>query len=95
MSKKRLKLLSIKYMPQKKSTKKTTTRKKTTRKTKKGKVYIPAYKIIILCVAIITICMALLLATTLATPKQASITERYKTENKTEQIKKETPEKEV
>lgn len=94
MSKKRLKLLSIKYMPQKKSTKKTTTRKKTTRKTKKGKVYIPAYKIIILCVAIITICMALLLATTLATPKQASITERYKTENKTEQIKKETPEKE-
>lgn len=90
MSKKRLKLLAIKYMPQKNSTKKTTTRKKTTRKTKKGKVYIPVYKIIILCVAIITICMALLLVTTLATPKQTSITERYETENKTEQIK-ETP----
>ena len=81
-------------MPQKKTARKTsskTTRKngskRTTRTTrrssKKPKVYIPAYKAIIFCCAIITICMGLLLVTTLHEPNKKlpdSIIERYKEE---------------
>ncbi len=73
-------------MPQKKTTRKTRT-KRTTRTTrrssKKPKVYIPAYKAIIFCCAIITICMGLLLVTTLHEPNKKlpdSIIERYKEE---------------
>ena len=73
-------------MPQKKTTRKTRT-KRTTRTTrrssKKPKVYIPAYKAIIFCCAIITICMGLLLITTLHEPNKKlpdSIIERYKEE---------------
>ena len=82
-------------MPQKKTaTKKSVNnsrKSKTSRRTsKKSKVYIPAYKAIILCCVIITICMGLLLVTTLKTPNQRltdSVVERYqeeKTEKKTE-----------
>ncbi len=59
-------------MPQKKTGKKTTrttrssgSSRTTRRSSKKPKVYIPAYKVIILCCTIITICMALLLITNL------------------------------
>ena len=82
-------------MPQKKTTSKKSVnnsrKSKTSRRTsKKSKVYIPAYKAIILCCVIITICMGLLLVTTLKTPNQRltdSVVERYqeeKTEKKTE-----------
>ena len=88
-------------MPQKKTVKKTaskatkkTTSKRTTRRTtKKPKVYIPAYKAIIFCCVIITLCMGLLLFTTLKTPDSRitqSVTERFqeeKTEKKPEQPK--------
>lgn len=58
------------------STRKNTKRK--TRRSPKPKVYIPAHKIIILCTAIITVCMLLLLGTTiLSKPEQASISARY------------------
>lgn len=64
-------------MPQKGKSKSSTTRKstaakrpakKTARKTRKPKVYIPAYKIIIFCGSIIAICMFLLLLTTAFSP---------------------------
>lgn len=94
-------------MPQKKTVKKTaskTTRKTTSKRparrtTKKPKVYIPAYKAIIFCCLIITLCMGLLLFTTLKSPDAKiaqSVTERFqeeKTENKAEQIKKEDSKK--
>ena len=79
MSKKRLKLAKfwnqIRIMPQKtqknvkssakKPTKKSSgTSKKTAKRRIKPKVFIPAYKIIIFCAVIITICMSLLLVTT-------------------------------
>ena len=78
-------------MPQKKSSRTTsskstrkTSRKRTTRRTaKKPKVYIPAYKAIILCASIITICMGLLLFTTLKESDRKlpdSVIERYKEE---------------
>ena len=81
-------------MPQKKTARKTsskTTRKTGTKRTtrttrrssKKPKVYIPAYKAIIFCCAIITICMGLLLVTTLHEPNKKlpdSVIERYKEE---------------
>ncbi len=54
-------------MPQRKKTNRS---KKTSSKLKKAKVYIPAYKVIMLCVGIITICMALLLITTVSSPKE-------------------------
>lgn len=76
-------------MPQKKSTTSNKTSKK--RKTKKPKVYIPAYKIIILCAIIITICMTLLLVTTVKTPESSEISQRFEEEKKTEQVKE--PEK--
>ena len=90
-------------MPQKKTTSKKSVnnsrKSKTSRRTsKKSKVYIPAYKAIILCCVIITICMGLLLVTTLKTPNQRltdSVVERYqeeKTEKKTETT---TPSKET
>ena len=81
-------------MPQKKtsrttsskSTRKTSTKRSSRtprRSTKKPKVYIPAYKAIILCCVIITICMSLLLVTTLKEPdhklSDATI-QRYKEE---------------
>ncbi len=81
-------------MPQKKSSRTTssTTKRKTSTKrssrttrrtTKRPKVYIPAYKAIILCCVIITICMSLLLVTTLKEPdrklSEAAI-QRYKEE---------------
>ena len=53
------------------------------RTTKKPKVYIPAYKAIILCCTIITICMALLLFTNLKEPDNKisdSIAERFEEE---------------
>ena len=73
-------------MPQKKSS---TTSKKATKKrrTKKPKVYIPAYKIIILCASIITVCMALLLVTTVKSPESAKISQRYEDKSKIEQVK--------
>ena len=84
-------------MPQKKSTTKKTSTTKRKRSAKKPKVYIPAYKAIILCCIIITICMGLLLFTTLKTPNQKladAAVERYqedkKEEKKTEALKTET-----
>ena len=81
-------------MPQKKTPR--TTSSKSTRKSsikrtsrtsrrssKKPKVYIPAYKAIILCCAIITICMGLLLVTTLREPNRRlpdAVIEKYKEE---------------
>ncbi len=90
-------------MPQKKTVKKPASRKtgktsskRTTRRTtKKPKVYIPAYKAIIFCCVIITLCMGLLLFTTLKAPDAKitqSVTERFqeeKTEKKAEAEKKE------
>ena len=81
-------------MPQKKTsrttssktTRKTSAKRTTKRSTKKPKVYIPAYKVIIFCCIIITLCMGLLLFTTLKTSDSKvsqSMTERYQ-ENKTE-----------
>ena len=78
-------------MPQKKtsrttsskSTRKTSTKRTTRRTAKKPKVYIPAYKAIILCCVIITICMSLLLVTTLKEPDRKlsdAVIERYKEE---------------
>ncbi len=93
-------------MAQKRTTKKTSTgnnRRKSGRRTaKKPKVYIPAYKAIILCAVIITICMGLLLITTIKEPENpaaSSIAERYiekedkaETEKKAQTAKKkETP----
>ncbi len=51
-------------------------------KQKKPKVYIPPYKVLILCLVIIAICMVMLLATTIKSPdspknQQTSITQRY------------------
>ena len=90
-------------MPQKKTTSKTTSSKKRKspakrRTSKKPKVYIPAYKAIILCCAIITVCMGLLLFTTLKNPDSKladAVVERYqeeKSEPKTEDKKIEQPE---
>ena len=95
-------------MPQKKTVRKTAAKKSgktiakrtTHRTTKKPKVYIPAYKVIIFCCVIITLCMGLLLFTTLKTPDSKvtqAMTERYqeeKTENQNEKtdIKIETNE---
>ena len=80
-------------MPQKKSTtrksstasqkSKTSSNSKKRSSKKKPKVYIPAYKAIILCSAIITICMGLLLFTTLKTPNPKiaeELVERYQQE---------------
>ena len=81
-------------MPQKKSSRTTSsnTKRKTSTKrssrttrrtTKKPKVYIPAYKAIILCCVIITICMSLLLVTTLKEPDRKlsdAAIQRYKEE---------------
>ena len=55
-------------------------RKKTSRKAKKPKVYIPAYKIIILCALIITVCMSLLLVTAIKSPDKPVLTERFEEE---------------
>lgn len=85
-----------------KTTKKTTARRKTSSKSRKPKEYIPAYKIILFCVAIITICMGLLLFTTLSTPKEPSIAQKIeepaaqknepaKLESKPAPVKIETP----
>lgn len=71
-------------MPQKKRTTSTKTTKK--RRSKKPKVYIPAYKIIILCASIITICMALLLVTTVKSPESSEISQRFENEKKNEHI---------
>ncbi len=68
------------------NTGKTTSTKKTSHissKPKKGKVYIPAYKVIILCVSIIAICMVLLLITAVQdnkpskTQTEPSISQRF------------------
>ena len=81
-------------MPQKKSSRTaSSTRKRNTstkgssrtprRTTKKPKVYIPAYKAIIFCCVIITICMSLLLVTTLKEPDRKlsdAAIQRYKEE---------------
>lgn len=80
-----------------KSTRKTSTKRTTRRTTKKPKVYIPAYKVIIFCCTIITICMGLLLVTTLHEPNNRlsdEVIERYKEEiiNPKKQAEKETPE---
>ncbi len=97
-------------MPQKKtsrttarkSTRKTSTKRSSRRTTKKPKVYIPAYKAIIFCCVIITICMSLLLVTTLKEPDRKlsdAAIQRYKEEivdskKKPEAVKeKETPKK--
>ena len=81
-------------MPQKKSTTKKTSSTSRKRSTKKPKVYIPAYKAIILCCVIITICMGLLLFTTLKNPNQKlteAAVERYQEDKKEE--KKTEPQK--
>ena len=59
------------------SSRKTATRKTASSKKKRsgGKVYIPVYKTIILCLSVIVICLVLLLITTL--PKPASQAETY------------------
>ena len=97
-------------MPQKKSSRttssktkrKTTTKRSSRKKKKKPKVYIPAYKAIIFCCVIITICMSLLLVTTLKEPDRKlsdAAIQRYKEEivdskKKPEAVKeKETPKK--
>ena len=71
-------------MPQKKTARKTVSKKRTARRsTKKPKVYIPAWKAIIFCCTIITICMGLLLITTLREPDKKlseEVIERYKEE---------------
>ena len=76
--------MAQKQTSRKSSVKKTSTKRKGTRRTsKKPKVYIPAYKAIILCCAIITICMGLLLITTLKEPDKKLSDEtiqRYKEE---------------
>ena len=90
-------------MPQKKTaTKKSVNnsrKSKTSRRTsKKSKVYIPAYKAIILCCVIITICMGLLLVTTLKTPNQRltdSVVERYQEEKNEKKTETTTPSKET
>ncbi len=88
-------------MPQKKTARKSNAKKRTVRtspsprrSSKKNKVYIPAYKVIIFCCVIITICMGLLLITNLKESDKdisASIAERFE-EEKTESSVK-TPEK--
>ena len=96
-------------MPQKKtvrktsskSTGKTSTKRTSRRNSKKPKVYIPAYKAIILCCVIITVCMSLLLITTLHEPDRklsAAAIERYKEEivdskKQTEEVKEAEPAK--
>ena len=93
-------------MPQKKSTtkktsnnsRKTRSTRRTSKKSNKSKVYIPAYKAIILCCVIITICMGLLLFTTLKTPNQKltdSVVERYQEEKSEKKTEVETPKKET
>ena len=90
-------------MPQKKTTSKKSVnnslKSKTSRRTsKKSKVYIPAYKAIILCCVIITICMGLLLVTTLKTPNQRltdSVVERYQEEKNEKKTETTTPSKET
>ncbi len=72
-------------MPQKKTAKRTSkgTKRSSRRSSKKPKVYIPAYKAIILCASIITICMGLLLFTTLKENNKKlpdAVIERYKEE---------------
>lgn len=81
-----------------------TQRKKTSRTKKRtGKVYIPPYKAIILCLSVIVVCMVLLLLSTLTKPKtksddeeaqsQTSITQRFEgLEEKERQVKKASPE---
>lgn len=65
------------------SSRKTATRKTASSKKKRsgGKVYIPVYKTIILCLSVIVICLVLLLITTLPKPSSQaetySITERF------------------
>lgn len=73
-------------------TKKTSQKRKRAHKTnaKKGKVYIPAYKIIMLCTLIIVICVGLLFFTTIKEPGKPSISKRY--ENQNEEIVKENSE---
>ena len=73
-------------------TKKTSQKRKRAHKTnaKKGKVYIPAYKIIMLCTLIIVICVGLLFFTTIKEPGKPSISKRY--ENQNEKIVKENSE---
>ena len=74
--------MAQKQASRKSSVKKTSTKRKTTRRTsKKPKVYIPAYKAILLCCAIITICMGFLLITTLKEPDRKladAAIQRYK-----------------
>ena len=89
-------------MPQKKSTTKKTsnssqksrTNSKRRSSKKKPKVYIPAYKAIILCGVIITVCMGLLLITTLKTPDKKlmdTLVERYQEEEVKAETKKSEP----
>ena len=85
-----------------KATRKTSSKRTTSRRTsKKPKVYIPAYKAIIFCIAIITICMGLLLYTTVKTPESKvaqTMTERFKeddTNNNTETLIKKEESKKV
>ena len=71
-------------MPQKKTARKSAPKKRTTRKAgRKPKVYIPAYKVIIFCCVIITLCMGLLLITNLKEPDRKlsdAIAERFEEE---------------
>ncbi|MCR5284424.1 MAG: divergent polysaccharide deacetylase family protein [Treponema sp.] len=86
-------------MPQKKTKRKSSTKRTKRHTSRKPKVYIPAYKAIIFCCVIITLCMGLLLFTTLKSPDEKvtqAITERFeeeKTETKKEEKKAEKTEK--
>lgn len=76
--------IKVSHMPTKrKSTTKKSTRKTTrSRKSRKPKVYIPAYKIIMLCAVIIAVCMGLLLVTTVKSNEASTIAQRYEEEVK-------------
>ena len=69
-------------MAQKKSSSKTKSKKSSKVKLSKGKVHIPAYKIIIFCAVIISVCISILLVTTIANsetkdPALTAITQRF------------------
>lgn len=69
-------------MAQKKSSSKTKSKKNSKVKLSKGKVHIPAYKIIIFCAVIISVCISILLVTTIANsetkdPAVTDITQRF------------------
>lgn len=83
-------------MPQKRSgtTKsKTKTRKTQKKRTKKGKVYIAPYKLIILCAAVIALCMGLLVVSTAVNQRAFDKEQRQRIEQQREEEKRIAEEK--